>query len=95
MAGQARLLIFVFVHESNQPIQDRGGFRLDVALVEIKKHVIQYNRPLHFRRGLVAAAAAVAVAEPALVFPAEAAVVAAVAEVAVAVAVALDPQSIK
>src|SRR6185436_4829748 len=49
IASEINLLIFVLVHEGNQPIQNCPGFRLDVALIEVKEHIIQNNRPLHFR----------------------------------------------
>src|SRR6185295_13569682 len=50
VAAQINSFVLVLVHERDEAVKNGGGFRLDIALIEIKQHVIQYDRALHFRR---------------------------------------------
>ena len=38
--GETRPLVFVFVHEGNQSVQNCRCFRFDIALVKVEEHIV-------------------------------------------------------
>src|SRR5262249_19868651 len=47
ITGETNFRVLVLVHEGNEPVQDRGTFRLNGALIKVEKNIIQKNRPFH------------------------------------------------